>query len=400
MTVGSLHEITPDLVLVEGRHPHSLWGDPDLPTVAVYRRGPRLYLLDTGAGPEQYAAILAVAARFTGIEEVLLLNSHGHVDHLGNNHVMAAIPAATRRHHIPRASRPAAVDHAAFFARMYRSGVAYFDHLAGLDLPADRFADLLRALGAPANLTADDVADLGKRMDALGLGPALSGFVPSFVVEILLRTYPAVHPCVASMVDYEDRGRAEEIAIGSTRWTGWTFTDDAGRPEVQVLESGGHSAGGVVYHLPDARFLMLADETSAVPIWTDSDPRRTAATAVRAITMIDEGLLDGVGAGHAPLLPVRGGEARARLQQILDTGEEFTAAVDAVLRRHPEGLCVDDLYTELVTDAAPRSVIAVQRSLQFPVFAVFLKQTLLNHCLLLGLPTGADARGRPTFRRS
>ncbi|MFC5138959.1 MBL fold metallo-hydrolase [Actinomycetospora rhizophila] len=397
MAVGALHEITPDLVLIEGRHPHTLWGDPDVPTIAVYRRGPRLYLLDTGAGPEQEAAIRAVAARYTGIEEVLLLNSHGHPDHLGNNHVLAAIPAARRRHHIARAARPA-LDHAAFFARMYRTGLEYFDYLDGLDLAPDRLADLLRALGAPPTLTADDVADLGERMARLGLGPALRGFVPSLVVDVLLRTYPAIHASVGTMVDYEDLGPAEEIAIGSTGWTGWTFADERGEPEVEVLESAGHSAGGVVYHLPGARFLMLADETSALPIWTDADPRRTAATASRAMSLVDEGLLDGIGAGHSPMLPVHGGEARARLQQILDAGQEFTAAVEAVLRRHPAGLCIDALYSELRAEAAPRSVIAVQAGLQFPVFGTFLKLTLLNHCLLLGLPVGSDAAGRPTFR--
>ena len=31
-------------------------------------------------------------------------------------------------------------------------------------------------------------------------------------------------------------------------------------------------------------------------------------------------------------------------------------------------------------------------------FSTFFKLTLLNHCLLLGLPEGRDAAGRPTFR--
>lgn len=397
MSVGTLHEITPDLVLVEGRYPHTLWGDPDLPTIAVYRCGPRLYLLDTGVGPEQLAAIHTVAARHTGVDEIVLLNSHGHVDHLGNNHVLHQLRAVKRRHHIPRDARPA-LDHAAFFAAMYRSGLGWFDYLDGLDLDPDRLADLLRALGAPAALTADDVADLGSRIAALGLAPALGGFVPSLVVDILLRTYPEIHPSVATMVDYEDLGPAEEITIGSTRWTGWTFADDAGTPEVHVLQAAGHSAGGVVFHLPRARFLMLADETSALPYWTDSDPQRTVETAARAITLIDDGLLDGICAGHFPMLPARGGEARARLQGIVDTAAEFTEAVAAVLGAHPDGLCIDDLYATLVAGAEPHSVIAVQAGLQFPVFATFLTLTLLNHCRLLGFPTGTDAAGPPTFR--
>ena len=34
---------------------------------------------------------------------------------------------------------------------------------------------------------------------------------------------------------------------------------------------------------------MLADETTAVPIWPDTDPRRVVDTAQKALTMLDNG---------------------------------------------------------------------------------------------------------------
>ena len=37
MTTGDLHEIAPNLVVIEGHHPHAMWEDPDLPTIAAYR---------------------------------------------------------------------------------------------------------------------------------------------------------------------------------------------------------------------------------------------------------------------------------------------------------------------------------------------------------------------------
>ncbi|PYE20650.1 hypothetical protein DFR67_10139 [Williamsia limnetica] len=397
MSTGTIHEITGDLFLIEGHHPHTLWDDPDLPTIAIYRRGPRLYLLDSGVGEDQYRAIVDVAGRFDGIEEVLLLNSHGHVDHLGNNHVLQSINVARRRHFIPRAARPA-LDYEAFFARMYKSGIPYFDYLAGLDLDTDRIADLLRSLGASPALTSDDVASVGEELAALGISRALGAFIPSLVVDILLQTYPEVCLSIDTMTDYEELGPAQAISIGSTEWTGWSFTDDAGAIEVQVLQSGGHSAGGVVFFLPARQFLMLADETSALPIWTDSNPHHTAQTASRAIRMIDEGHLQQLCAGHKPMLPVSGDAARAQLQQIVDVGVEFTRAVNAVIERNPGGLSVDDLYDVLIAEATPNSVITISAGLQFPVFATFLKLTLLNHCRLEAYPVGTDALGRPTFR--
>lgn len=146
------------------------------------------------------------------------------------------------------------------------------------------------------------MAALGARIGELGITPAISPFVPSTVVDILLDTYPPVFPSVETMTDYEELGDPREILIGGTRWT---FTDEHGEPEVHALQSGGHSAGGLVFHLPRHRFLMLADETSSVPIW----------------------------------------------------------AVTAALARHPRGVCIDDLYDELVsTSCPPRSTTVAGRS--------------------------------------
>jgi glyoxylase-like metal-dependent hydrolase (beta-lactamase superfamily II) len=394
MTTADLHEIAPNLILVEGHHPHAMLEDPDLATIAVYRGAKTLYLLDTGVGPEQRAALLRVAERLGGgAEEVLLLNSHGHLDHLGNNDVLAEIPAARHRHLFPRAARPA-LDFAAFFGRMYHRGVPYFDYLSGLTLTPSAVAAMLRAVGADPGLTDADVADLGKRVVELGIAPAIGQFIPSLLIDVLLRTYPPVYPSVETMEDYEDLAPAGTVTIGDTAWQGWSLNGG----EVNVLLSEGHSAGGVVFHVPEHRFLMMADETTSVPIWADSDPRNAVATARRALSLVDSGDVEVLAAGHRPMLPVRGDEARGVLRGVVGGAAQFTAEVDAGLRRHPDGATIDELAADLAATAEPGSVVALLLRLQFPVFSTFFKLTLLNHCLLLDLPQGRDAAGRPTFR--
>jgi glyoxylase-like metal-dependent hydrolase (beta-lactamase superfamily II) len=280
---------------------------------------------------------------------------------------------------------------------MYRRGLPYFDYASGLSVPSDQIASLLRALGAPSDLTDDDVAELGTRISALGLGPAISGFLPSIVVDILLQTYPFVFISAETMVDYEDVAPATDIRIGDTIWTGWTFGDDQRRPEVQVLQSGGHSAGGVVFYLPQHKFLMMADETTSVPIWTDSDPAKTIATARKALRKIEGGELDQLCAGHRPTLPAQGDEARAALHEVIRSGTEFAAVVEDVLARHPQGLGIDAMYDILLQEAQPGSVIALLARIEFPVFSTFLKLTLLNHCLLRVMRQERQQTGRPTF---
>lgn len=59
---------------------------------------------------------------------------------------------------------------------------------------------------------------------------------------------------------------------------------------------------------------------------------------------------------------------------------------------------IDHLYDIPVSEAAPKSVVTISAGLQFPVFATFLKLTLLNHCRRNPVPAGTDDAGRPTFR--
>jgi len=207
---------------------------------------------------------------------------------------------------MPSAARPA-LDFEAFFGRMYHRGVPYVDYLDGLSLDPAAIASILRAVGADPDLTDADVADLGKRIAELGITPAIGQFIPSLLVDMLVRTYPTLYPSVETMEDYEDLAPAGTVRIGATDWNGWSLNGG----EVNVLLSEGHSAGGVVFHVPDHRFLMMADETTSIPIWADSDPRNAVATAQRALAMMDAGDLDVLAAGHRPLLPVRGDEARA-----------------------------------------------------------------------------------------
>ncbi len=81
-----LHSLAPNLVVIEGRHPTLLWEACDVPSIVVYRAPKTLYVLDTGVGPEQRAALKTqMDALGQGAEEIVLINSHGHFDHLGNN---------------------------------------------------------------------------------------------------------------------------------------------------------------------------------------------------------------------------------------------------------------------------------------------------------------------------
>src|SRR5215469_10409024 len=99
--LADIQELQPGLFLIEGRHPASMWKDVNVPNIAMLHAGTTLYLLDSGIGPEQKAAVLALAERLQGqFTRLVLLNSHGHADHTGNNDVLGMIQASEKHHYI------------------------------------------------------------------------------------------------------------------------------------------------------------------------------------------------------------------------------------------------------------------------------------------------------------
>jgi glyoxylase-like metal-dependent hydrolase (beta-lactamase superfamily II) len=164
--------------------------------------------------------------------------------------------------------------------------------------------------------------------------------MPSIVIDVLQATYPAVFPSLETMMFLEDISAPGPIEIAGVQWSGWSL--GVGAPEVYVLCSGGHSKSGVVFYIREHKFLMLADETTAVPIWPDTDPRRVISTAQKALTMLENGGLEWLCAGHFPMLPSNDPKAvRSSLQRILGQADQFSEAVEKEVAANPEGLTVD-----------------------------------------------------------
>jgi glyoxylase-like metal-dependent hydrolase (beta-lactamase superfamily II) len=254
---------------------------------------------------------------------------------------------------------------------------------------------LLKALGAPSIAPAT-LAELGGKIQESGVLSALNKFMPSIVVDVLMATYPDVFPSLETITFLEDISAASPIDIGGAQWSGWSLGD--GAPEVYVLRSAGHSKGGVVFYIPEHKFLMLADETTAIPIWPDTDPRRVVGTAQKALTMLDNGALQWLCAGHFPMVPSNDlKEVRGSLQRILGQSGQFFEAVENEFAAHPEGLTVDELYEALRKDTPATSYVTFLLANQFPVFSTFMKLTLLNHLLLYNFPSRKGPDGKVLF---
>lgn len=114
----------------------------DVPNVLVYRKGDRLYLMDSGAGPTIRASILRVLREVGPVQSFTLLNSHGHADHVGNNDLIQEVQAKEKPHYLSEPGLPL-LDARSYFATQFSELSVYYDPIAGFQAHRARW----RALG-------------------------------------------------------------------------------------------------------------------------------------------------------------------------------------------------------------------------------------------------------------
>ena len=386
-----VHELRAGLYLIEGHRPKSMWDDVNVPNIAAVHSGDTLYLLDTGLGQEQKRAILELADRLRGaFSRLVLLNSHGHGDHVGNNDVINEIAAPDKAHYISEKSDPY-FDPFNFFRDAYNEGARYFNYLEGLDITVDALMPLLVRAGVSPNIDQARLAELGRLIDELGITTLISHYWGDLMIRNVAETYPPIQMSVETMQRYESLPR-ETFQYGDGRWTGWTFG------AVQVFEGHGHTPDGMLFYVPEHNFLFFADETTAVPVWKDTDTDNTAETFRRTLAMVGEGALETIAAGHFPMHVVSGAnDVRQAVGAMLEQKLRFDDEVSAAAAQFSSGVSVDYLYEYLRRTATEGGVIASLLQTQFPKMPSFLKLMLLNFCRR-HLDEIEDKAGRPVFR--
>ena len=120
---GDIVEIAPRTLMVEGTEP--------LTSVLVSgaRRAERralpsgytLYLLDTGVSTFFRGKVLQAVERLRPFERVVLLNTHAHPDHVGNNSVIETIQAGEKAHYLSEKAGPL-LQAQQYFVEGYRLG--------------------------------------------------------------------------------------------------------------------------------------------------------------------------------------------------------------------------------------------------------------------------------------
>jgi glyoxylase-like metal-dependent hydrolase (beta-lactamase superfamily II) len=283
MALGDVVELDRRTVLVLGQELISSQGQPDVANSLLHVAGDTLYLVDTGCTEQFREALVAAVGQLGSWSRLVVLTTHGHVDHVGNNDLADQLGhdhGASVVHLVP----------AADVAQM-RDAVGYW-------------TDSLRRLAGvlPGYESAGDIASL-----------IVSLFQPQHPFGATTRTFEA--------------SPFERIDIGPLRLTGWSFGDGA----VNVLRSQGHCAGQVVVHLRDAGVLHLSDEANApCGAMHDADQVKLLTSLGHAATLVESGAVRTVTEGHL-FRASTGDDAVARMETLLDQAVELDARAHDLL---------------------------------------------------------------------
>ncbi len=245
--LGETPTIDDRTLLVLGQELAVPHGQPDVANALVHRSGKTLVVIDTGVTEEFRAALVTATQGVGPWTRALVLTTHGHPDHMGNNDLADELCVPVE-HWVPARDVDQMRDPAPYW-------VASFARIAGV-----------APLPAPPSLAGNKVASL----------------------------FSPLRPFGATTRVYEERP-LERIRIGSARFTGWTFADGA----VRVLRSQGHCAGHVVVHLRDNGVLHLSDEGNGpCGVMADVDQLKIQTTLAAAAAMVEEGEVRLLTDGH------------------------------------------------------------------------------------------------------
>jgi glyoxylase-like metal-dependent hydrolase (beta-lactamase superfamily II) len=299
LSYGDVVRAAPNTLMVVGRELNQAKGEADIANSILYRTGDTLYVIDTGATPSFRAPLRKAIRRLRPFRHVVLINTHGHPDHLGNNELVMKTPAVSHRHYMSR------LDY----------GIA--DHYVA---------------------------------QSLGAGIArISGYIPGFDDPMaqgraLFDLFQPLEQSKSTRRPIESLPR-HAVRIGKLRTRGWTFGDD----DLVVVRTGAHTHGELIVYFPKTHLLHTADETvSYYPVWPESSP-----TPTRQVFVEMREAASGNGArilteGHRFEVERGAGRIRERLQGLLDGWDAYDRAAKRLLTEAaPQGVTVGELVDRI-----------------------------------------------------
>lgn len=367
--LGEVVQLADNLWLIVGEMP------ADIPNSIVYHKDGRLYLLDSGAGPVVRASIVRVLQKIGPVQSFTLLNSHGHVDHIGNNDLLHIVQAQKTRHYLSEAGLAILLDPVSYFADQFYRLSDIYDPAAGYQAHRLRWR-MTRVLGDFLALF------IGERR------------VLKVIFSIYLRRFQPLRPSPETVRTYESSS-SSTLTIGRVPWKGWVL----GENDVWVLEARGHAPDEVLFYLPEHHMLYTGDLTFPLfPTFPNSDGKVTREMLRNCEAMASSDALPLLIDGHHHQVYRGKEEVTEFLATLLTEHEHFQAVLREIIEEH-QGLTVRQVY-EYVRERHDDSIIQHYLSLENPYLPMSLQQIIAVSLVQMGYECQGPRRKKRFYGRS
>jgi glyoxylase-like metal-dependent hydrolase (beta-lactamase superfamily II) len=297
---GDIVRVAPSTLMVIGRVLDVAKGQADIGNAVLYRRRETLYMIDTGATLSFRPFLRKAINELRPFRNVVLLNSHGHLDHTGNNAMVTRI--AGPRHwcyYMSRRDFPIADNRTAWLLRAVRLISGY---VPGFDDPGAATHQILSLFDPQSTLRG------GRR-----------------AIESLPQ---------------------RRIRIGRLRMRGWVLGGGA----VDVLPTRGHTPGSLSFYFPRVGLLHMADElNSYYPAFPEANPGRIRTAFGLALKAASGNAVRRLTDGHTFRVIRGAARVRARLRAYIDGYDVFDRVFRHILATTPGGMTVAELINRLAT---------------------------------------------------
>jgi glyoxylase-like metal-dependent hydrolase (beta-lactamase superfamily II) len=303
---GAVVRTAPHTLMVIGRAPNPEEGEADVANALLYRSRDTLYVIDSGATPSFRPFLRTAIRRLRPFRKVVLINTHGHPDHFGNNALVTGIDACVVRHYMSRRDFRLADDY--LRASLLVTFQRVFGYVPGLSDPA-----------AQARSVLDDFT------------PLLQSVRTRRAIESL---------------------PTKRVAIGRLRMQGWTL----GGNDVVLARTAGHTPGELIVYFPRTRVLHTSDETVAYyPAFPEASPARTRRFFTRALVAASGDDVQVLTDGHTRSILRGAAQIRRRLRSFLDGYDAYDRVVNRLLEAAaPTGATVSELMAGIARSPALR----------------------------------------------
>jgi glyoxylase-like metal-dependent hydrolase (beta-lactamase superfamily II) len=276
-----LHRLGQNIIVIEGRE-LILGQQGDVAQIVLHRQGDLLTVIDSGAYGEDREAIVRAAQELGNVARVVLLNSHGHVDHVGNNDVIYEM-AGLAEHYIPKKDFANLCDQAGFFERLMDESIRYLE------------------MGSPRQ-----------------------------TVEKLMRMFPELRANSDRVAMLEDRFELQDLTLGGVSFSAFPVGP------VLAIPTEGHTIGHLCFLFPQEGFFYGADEfIGPVAPWGDSSPVNQLKACRLVIDLVKAGVVKHAARGHHWGI-VSGEEFAVALEEIIAETEQWEGAMRELLASKPQ----------------------------------------------------------------